>query len=129
VIGSSGAQDSGWLPVLEAPTDDRCKLAGASDETAQMAKDKIVTLRVELEGISPLVWRRFAVPAAIRLDSLHRVIQAVMNWQERHLWMITADDHRCGIIIPSDDDWNERITNAATVQLASVLSGGLEEFG
>jgi hypothetical protein len=93
-----------------------------------MANDKIVTLRVELEGISPLIWRRFAVPAAIRLDSLHRVIQAVMGWQDRHLWMITADDHRYGIILPADDDWNERITNAATVQLASVVSVDLKEI-
>jgi hypothetical protein len=37
------------------------------------------------EVADPPVWRRLLVPAAIRLDRLHNVIQAAMGWQSSHL--------------------------------------------
>ncbi|WP_354681178.1 plasmid pRiA4b ORF-3 family protein [Cupriavidus plantarum] len=43
------------------------------------------TLRIELQGIHPPVWRRFVVPAEILLPKLHKVIQAVMGWENYHL--------------------------------------------
>ena len=42
---------------------------------------KITLMEVE----NPPVWRRVLVPAVIRLDSLHEVIQAAMGWQNSHL--------------------------------------------
>jgi hypothetical protein len=88
----------------------------------------IAKLRVELEGIQPLIWRRVAVPTSMKLNELHKVVQAVMGWLDRHLWMLTAGDRNYGVLIPSDDDWNERINDAETATLATILSGGLKEF-
>lgn len=46
----------------------------------------LVRLRVQLRDVKPTAWRRVVVPAAIRLDHLHRVIQAAMGWEDAHLW-------------------------------------------
>jgi hypothetical protein len=47
---------------------------------------EIARLRIELEEVRPRVWRRVEVPVTIRLDRLHRVIQAAMGWENSHLW-------------------------------------------
>jgi hypothetical protein len=46
----------------------------------------LVRLRVQLRDVKPTPWRRVVVPAAVRLDHLHRVIQAAMGWEDAHLW-------------------------------------------
>ena len=53
--------------------------------TRRSATARIYSLRVELEGIEPLIWRRLQVPAAITLPKLHRVLQVVMGWTDSHL--------------------------------------------
>jgi Plasmid pRiA4b ORF-3-like protein len=40
----------------------------------------IVRLKVTLEDVEPEVMRRLDVPPTIRLDRLHRVLQAAMGW-------------------------------------------------
>ena len=42
--------------------------------------DNIVILRIELEDIDPLIWRRVAVRTSMNLKAVHRVIQAAMGW-------------------------------------------------
>ena len=44
------------------------------------APDYIVILRIELEDIEPLIWRRVAVPVSINLEVVHSVVQAAMGW-------------------------------------------------
>jgi len=40
----------------------------------------VLQLKINLIGVSkPPVWRRLLVPATMRLDSLHNVIQAAMG--------------------------------------------------
>lgn len=43
-----------------------------------------VVIRLELEHVEPLIWRVVRVPADLRLSELHRVVQTVMGWQDRH---------------------------------------------
>ena len=45
----------------------------------------VLQLRIELDDIEPLVWRRVPVAANITLWRLHRVIQAAMGWTHSHL--------------------------------------------
>jgi hypothetical protein len=97
----------------------------ASDMNSE-SNDTVATLRVELEGIEPLIWRRVSVRTSINLIALHEVIQAVTGWDDRHLWMLTAKDYSYGVLIPDDDDWNKRIKNAATTALSQILSDGLK---
>jgi Plasmid pRiA4b ORF-3-like protein len=88
------------------------------------ATDEIAVLRIELDGIEPLIWRRVGVRAEISLADLHRVIQAVMGWLNSHLWEFEIDGRKYGPCLPGEPDWNERIANAETVTLGTVLHAG-----
>jgi hypothetical protein len=45
----------------------------------------VYELDVWLGGSEPVIWRSLAVPADLSLSMLHRVIQAVMEWEDHHL--------------------------------------------
>lgn len=57
---------------------------------------EILHLSVTLEDIEPRVFRVIMVPADMRLDRLHLVIQAAMGWENRHLWEFVAGEIRWG---------------------------------
>jgi hypothetical protein len=46
---------------------------------------KTYQLKIELEGISPPIWRRLSVPSNTSLGRLHTIIQAAMGWDNDHL--------------------------------------------
>jgi len=50
---------------------------------------KIYELVVELEDVTPLVWRRLLVPGSITLPELHDLLQLVMGWTDSHLHSFT----------------------------------------
>ncbi len=55
------------------------------------------TVRVDLDGSAPRIWRRIEVPSDMMLDRLHLVLQAAMGWTESHLHafeMGPKRDHR-----------------------------------
>ncbi|MDE2258961.1 MAG: plasmid pRiA4b ORF-3 family protein [Betaproteobacteria bacterium] len=60
-------------------------------------------LRIELLGVSPLVWRRFVVPRKVTLGKLHRVIQEVMGWEDYHLHEFIIAGQRYGLPDPEFD--------------------------
>jgi len=47
--------------------------------------------KIVLEGVRPQIWRRFKVPAGITFHTLHDIIQAVMGWENYHLYRFTSD--------------------------------------
>lgn len=57
-----------------------------------VASPDVLTLRIELEHIEPLIWRRILVPAAITLPALHSVCQAAMGWTNSHLHLFRIGD-------------------------------------
>lgn len=59
--------------------------AGIVKSPAAPAPGDIFMLKITLQGSDPPIWRRFAVPADVRLDRLHDVIQTVMGWTDSHL--------------------------------------------
>jgi hypothetical protein len=46
-------------------------------------------LKISLIDTQPLIWRNFVVPASIKLDHLHHVIQIVMGWENYHMYEFT----------------------------------------
>ena len=86
--------------------------------------DEIVVLRIELQGIEPLIWRRVAVRAGLNLTEVHRVIQAAMGWLDCHLWEFEANGRRYAMRLPSDPDWNERYEDAEAAALGSLFHSG-----
>ena len=85
----------------------------------------IAVLRIEVEDIEPLIWRRVAVPTSMNLKAVHDVIQAAMGWLDCHLWEFTANERKYSLLIPNDPEWNGRITDAATTKLSMLVATGV----
>jgi hypothetical protein len=90
--------------------------------------DEIAILRIELESIEPLIWRRVAVRSSISLKALHSVIQAVMGWLDYHLWEFAARERKYSMLIPNEPDWNERVEDATKTTLLTLLTTGVRKF-
>ena len=98
----------------------------------------VVHLHVALEEIEPVVTRRIEVPASLRLDRLHLVLQAAMPWQNYHLYEFEAAGRRWGLPDPDygPDYGGEETSPAAKATLADMLEaagdgsmGYLYDFG
>jgi hypothetical protein len=50
----------------------------------------VYQLKVVLKGSEPPIWRRALVPAEIKLSSLHRVMQVLMDWTDDHQHQFTV---------------------------------------
>ena len=70
--------------------------------------DAILQVKVTLLEVSPPVWRRLLVPAAIRLDRLHGAIQIAMGWTNSHLHCFEAGGVGYGPVIEDLDHRDER---------------------
>ncbi len=66
---------------------------------------KVLQLRIDLEWLDPPIWRRLLVPAGIRLDKLHDVLQVAMGWTDSHLHAFTIAEQRYGMHL---DEFAER---------------------
>ncbi len=64
---------------------------------------QVFQLRIELDEVTPTVWRRLLVPGGIRLAKLHMIFQAAMGWTNSHLHAFTIDGDRYGMHF--DDDF------------------------
>lgn len=63
----------------------------------------VYELRVALLHIEPTVWRGLSVPADLRLDVLHEVLQAAFGWKNCHLHDFRAGDIRFGMADAQED--------------------------
>ncbi|TLQ44987.1 plasmid pRiA4b ORF-3 family protein [Streptomyces marianii] len=99
--------------------------AGGHIETARMRGepepgDAVMQILVELTDVDdPRVWRQLLVPASIRLDRLHSVIQDAMGWQNCHMHAFTIDGVQYG---RPDGELGFRDERTAT--LAALLEPG-----
>lgn len=106
-------------------TSEQVALFDQRSHTYRMASsNQVAVIRVELEGIEPLIWRRVAVGTTTTLIDLHRVIQIAMGWLDCHLWHFEAGPRRYAMRLASEPDWNERHDDAATATFASLLEAG-----
>lgn len=53
---------------------------------------RITEISVTLRDVAPKVVRGLLVPASIRLDQLHEVLQAAFGWQNCHLYQFCAGE-------------------------------------
>ncbi|MEY3004284.1 MAG: hypothetical protein RLZZ491_1460, partial [Pseudomonadota bacterium] len=63
---------------------------------------KIARIRIELKHIAPLIWRRVEVSLTTNLRALHEIIQAVMPWENYHLYEFTVGERVYGEPDPED---------------------------
>ena len=83
----------------------------------------VLTLRVELTGTAPLVWRRILVNASSTFEDLHGVLQLAMGWEDYHLHEFHVGDLRVGIDDDEDDD-EVPLTDEATVAIGDLVGVG-----
>jgi len=120
-----------WRPAVARLSAGRglvAPMARGGQTRGMTAPDDIAILRIELERIKPLIWRRVAVRTSMNLKAVHSVIQAVMSWLDCHLWEFTANERKYSMLVPNDRDWNERIKNVARTKLSALLTIGVRKF-
>ena len=82
-------------------------------------------LRIELREVLPPVWRCFLVTRSITLPGLHRVIQAVMGWENYHLHLFRFKDKEYGI---PDPEYPSEMRNERGRRLREFLRNEGETF-
>lgn len=82
------------------------------------------TLRIELLDVKPLIWRRFVVPADTQLPKVHKIIQAVMGWDDEHLHQFSFGSGVYGV--PSDEFPDDRMLSEKGVRLSKALGSETE---
>jgi len=81
---------------------------------------QLLPLRIELEGITPLIWRRLIVSDSLTLQQLHKAIQAVMGWKNYHLHEFNIGEDAYG---EPGEDGPEGVLAEKGVKLKDVLTG------
>jgi Plasmid pRiA4b ORF-3-like protein/SEC-C motif len=76
-----------------------------------------LVLTIELDGVTPRVWRRVAIPSNTPLDLVHLLIQDAMGWYDMHMYLFETDEYT--IIDPRSDSGEipadgERLVSIAT---------------
>ncbi|HQT77691.1 MAG: hypothetical protein B7Z80_09400 [Rhodospirillales bacterium 20-64-7] len=85
-----------------------------------MPTPSVAVLKITLDDVEPAVMRRIAVPADIRLDRLHLVIQAAMGWTNSHLYEFRIGDTGWGE--PDPYGFRDGPLEAKKGRLAAVLA-------
>lgn len=88
--------------------------------------DSIYQLKITLNDIEPPIWRHVLVPAIASLADLHGVIQAVMPWEDAHLYQFRKGK----LTFSEPDPYNEDVedSDSAEVLLAELLTAPNQEL-
>ena len=89
--------------------------------------ERIARIHIKLDHIKPVIWRRVEVPITTSLKGLHDVIQAVMLFEDYHLFEFNAGGRRYAV---PDPEWDlGRETYAArNVRIGALVERGIETF-
>jgi hypothetical protein len=90
-----------------------------------VAQQTVFQLRIQLEEVTPTVWRRVLVPGGVRLPKLHDMFQAAMGWTNSHLHGFTIDGQLFGMHV---EDWPDEELDEADYTVAVALGGGVRRF-
>lgn len=90
-----------------------------------MTSDRIARIRIQLDDVAPAIWRRVEVPLTSSLKALHDVIQAVMLFEDYHLFQFEIGDRRYGY---PDPEWGDDMRDARNIRLGPILARGETRF-
>lgn len=82
-------------------------------------------LQIELEDITPTIWRKVWVDSAMSLHTLHHVLQAAMGWTDAHLHEFSINGKRYSLPDP-EDDLDLQPLDERKILLGQILGQGLE---
>ena len=99
---------------------------------SRMPSKATYQLRVQIDGITPPVWRSVNVPAEFGLDELHETIQCLFAWNETHLHEFVIGTHPASVRYAPDnpelDHWGEPPLDEQGVPLDTLLGLALDTF-
>ncbi len=90
-----------------------------------MGAQPVFQLRIQLEEVTPTVWRRLLVPGGVRLAKLHEIFQAAMGWTNSHLHCFTIGDELYGMQI---EDYPDEELDEKSFTVLQALRGGVRRF-
>lgn len=101
----------------------------------QTSSNQIVRLKIALDDIKPVIWRRIEVPLTTNLQALHEVIQAVMLFENYHLFDFVTGTRgaETRYIIPdpnddfADDDFGDTM-DASKTELGTLIEVGIKRL-
>lgn len=79
---------------------------------------ELYELRITLLETAPPVWRRLRVPSEILLPGLHRVVQAVMGWEDAHLHLFSSGSILFG---EPDPEYDTGVIDHRGIRLNQIL--------
>jgi hypothetical protein len=89
--------------------------------------DQIARIRITLDDIQPAIWRWIELPISNSLKTLHLAIQAVMLFENYHLFRFDIGDASYGIRF--DDGYMDPPTrDAGNLRLAKLIDRGDTTF-
>ncbi len=89
--------------------------------------DRIARIRIQLDDTDPVIWRQVEAPLTTSLKGLHDIIQAVMLFEDYHLFQFEVGDKRYGIPDPEWDDVIKTL-DAARTRLGVLIDRGVSMF-
>ncbi len=87
--------------------------------------DEVARIRIELLDVTPQIWRTIEVPSTASLRGLHDAIQAVVPFDNRHLFLFEIGDRRYGI---PDREWGDDTRDAKNIRIGALIDRGVIEF-
>lgn len=93
-------------------------------------EDLVLTVRVEVVGSDPLIWRKVDVVGELGLDEVHFLLQALFGWVNLHLHRFSRDPHAeaAYFLSEEDEDEGDSGTPERCVRVDQVLSRIGEEL-
>lgn len=83
--------------------------------------ERRLVLHVEIEGISPPIWRRLEVENCLTFAELHVILQAAMGWENDHLYEFIVGDHHIGPTSEDSPAWGDPVLPDQEVEIGQVL--------
>ena len=95
----------------------------------EVLDDRIARLKITLDYNKPVIMRRIEVPLSASLYTLHEAIQAVMLFENRHLFRFDVGPrgHETGYGIPDNDGFME-VINAKHATLDQLIDAKINKF-
>jgi hypothetical protein len=96
----------------------------------QLPDQSLVQLRIDLDGIRPVIWRRLVVSSDTTLGQLHYIIQYAMGWYNEHLHEFElghqrySDEPENGAIIESNVTLGQCLSENATNKFNYIYDYG-----
>jgi hypothetical protein len=79
-------------------------------------------LKVSLQGIRPLIWRRIEVPSQTTLPQLHRMLQIVMGWENYHVHEFRIAGRAYGEPDPEDHHFGRDVLDERRTRVGKLLT-------